>query len=234
MGLWPGDAFFGNRYDYSSEYVQVMRDLWSSGRSDLKGEFFTMDDCRLGPLPSSDIKLVTAGQSARGMRFCAEYCDYQFILGTGVNTPTAHAEQNLRLLEAAGVTGRDVGTYVLMMVITDETDEGAMAKWKLYNDGVDTDALAWMADQAHADTSLEAGGTAHTISLPEGAINFNMGTIVGSYESVARMLDEAAAVPGTKGLMLTFDDFVDGIETFGTRIQPLMASRVDTVAALPA
>jgi len=52
-----------------------------------------------------------------------------------------------------------------------------------------------------------------------------MGTIVGSYESVAQMLDEAATVPGTKGIMLTFDDFVQGIEDFGTKIQPRMKSR---------
>ena len=41
MGLWPGDAFFGERYDYSTEYVQVMRELWENGRSDFKGATFT-------------------------------------------------------------------------------------------------------------------------------------------------------------------------------------------------
>ena len=39
------------------------------------------------------------------------------------------------------------------------------------------------------------------------------------------MLDEAASLPGTKGLMLTFDDFLIGMEQFGQRIQPLMSSR---------
>ena len=39
------------------------------------------------------------------------------------------------------------------------------------------------------------------------------------------MLDEMAAVPGVRGVMLTFDDFVIGMEQFGTRILPLMASR---------
>jgi pyrimidine oxygenase len=63
------------------------------------------------------------------------------------------------------------------------------------------------------------------------AVNFNMGTLVGSYASVARMLDEAASVPGTKGLMLTFDDFVIGLEQYGQRIQPLMASRSQLRAA---
>jgi pyrimidine oxygenase len=39
------------------------------------------------------------------------------------------------------------------------------------------------------------------------------------------MLDEVAAVPGTGGVLLTFDDFVNGVTTFGERIQPLMTSR---------
>jgi pyrimidine oxygenase len=56
-------------------------------------------------------------------------------------------------------------------------------------------------------------------------VNFNMGTFIGSYESVARMPDAAAGVPGTKGILLTFDEFRIGIEQFGHRIQPLMKSR---------
>ena len=39
------------------------------------------------------------------------------------------------------------------------------------------------------------------------------------------MLDELAGVPGVQGVMLTFDDFVIGMEQFGTHIQPLMQSR---------
>jgi pyrimidine oxygenase len=58
-----------------------------------------------------------------------------------------------------------------------------------------------------------------------------MGMIVGSYATVARMLDEAAAVPGVKGIMMTFDDFVEGIDAFGQHIQPLMACRKDIAMA---
>jgi pyrimidine oxygenase len=36
------------------------------------------------------------------------------------------------------------------------------------------------------------------------------------------MLDEMATMPGGRGVMLAFDDFVVGIEQFGTRILPLM------------
>ena len=225
MGLWPGEAHFARRYEYSTEYVRVMKELLETGQSDFKGEYFQMADCRLSPRPSTPIKIVCAGQSERGMQFTAEYCDYNFCLGVGVNTPKAFAPANVQLMKAGDRTGRDIGAYVLFMVIADETDEAAMAKWRHYKDGTDATALSWMFGQAAADPNAAEGSTAKSISLPEGAINFNMGTLVGSYASVARMLDEVATVPGTKGIMLTFDDFLIGMEQFGQRIQPLMTSR---------
>jgi pyrimidine oxygenase len=225
MGLWPGEAHFAKRYDYTTEYVTVLRDLWEKGSSNFKGEYFQMTDCKLSPRPQVPVKIVCAGQSPRGMEFGATYGNYNFTLGKGVNTPTAHAPTNIAMLEAATKTGRDVGNYVLMMVIADETDEAAMAKWKHYNEGADMGALSWMAGEANADPNASDGGTAKRISAPEGAINFNMGTLVGSYASVAKMLDECASVPATKGIMLTFDDFLIGMEQFGQRIQPLMKSR---------
>lgn len=231
MGLWPGDQYFQQRYDYSTEYVKIMQDLWDDGRSDFKGEFFTMEDCHMKPVPENHIDIVCAGQSERGMQFCAEYGDYNFILGKGVNTPKAYAPSNEQLMAAKEATGRDIGSYVLFMVIMDETDEKAQAKWDMYNAGADADALSWMSDQGSKDASATEMSTGRAINLPEGAINFNMGTIVGSYESVARMLDEAASVPGTKGIMLTFDDFIEGMDTFGTKVQPLMECREQEAAA---
>src|ERR1700686_1027761 len=34
MALWPSDEHFSNRYEYASEYVQVIRELLETGRSD--------------------------------------------------------------------------------------------------------------------------------------------------------------------------------------------------------
>src|SRR5690606_11454368 len=143
----------------------------------------------------------------------------------GVNTPTAIADTTAELVAAAETTGRDVGALALFMIIADETDEAAQARWQDYHDNADMEALAWMSGQSASDASATEGSTAKTISAPEGAVNLNMGTLVGSYATVAAMLDEVASVPGIKGIMLTFDDFVAGIDAFGTRIQPLMTSR---------
>jgi pyrimidine oxygenase len=224
MGLWP-EHHFRRRYEYCAEYVQVMRDLWTTGRSDLKGEFFTMEDCRLLPLPQTPIKIICAGQSDAGMAFAATYGDYNFILGVGVNTPGKVAPIVHRLAEATAKTGRNVGAFLLMMVIADETDAAAMAKWKLYNAGTDWEAIQWLIGSSKLDVNAKPGSSADHQSNPEGAINLNMGTLVGSYASVAAMLDELAAVEGVRGVLLTFDEFLSGVENFGSRIQPLMRSR---------
>jgi pyrimidine oxygenase len=231
MGLWPGDDHFGKRYDYSTEFVTVMRDLWTAGHSDFKGEYFQMDACKLSPLPKTPVKLVAAGQSDRGMEFASQYCDFNFALGEGVNEPTRAAAVPARMLAHARRAGRDVGSYMLYMVIADETDAAAMAKWDLYNRGADQGALAHLLDKAAEDTAPSETSMAAAIQRSPSPINFNMGTLVGSYASVAAMLDEAAAMPGVKGIMLTFDDFLIGMDDFGKHIQPLMRCRADRCLA---
>jgi pyrimidine oxygenase len=115
------------------------------------------------------------------------------------------------------------------MVIMDETDEKAEAKWKLYCDNIDEEAVSWVHSQARMDTKADARSTAARFEQGANAshlVNLNGGTLVGSYAKVASMLDEIADVEGVKGVMLTFDEFISGIEIFGKHVQPLMKSRV--------
>ena len=224
MGLWPGEEHFRNRYRMLDEYAQILRELWQTGRSDFHGQYYAMDDCLVRPQPEGEMKIICAGSSDAGLAFSAKWADYAFCLGVGVNTPTAFAGNNARLAKALEVTGREVSVFVLVMIIAAETDAEAMAKWQSYNDGVDLEAIAWLADQGAKDT-VNTDTNVRQLAAPEGAVNINMGTLVGSYESIARMLDEMAEVPGTGGVLLTFDDFLEGVEAFGTRIQPLMKSR---------
>jgi pyrimidine oxygenase len=212
-----------------------MQELWEKGRSNFSGEFFKLDDCVLGPRPARHIELVCAGQSDRGIAFCAEYGDYMFIVGKGVNQSASHKETTERLQAASKRSGRKIGALLVMMVIADETDEAAFAKWRHCNETVDRVAIGNLfgsanADTASADSSVrllvnEDAATKPAAPVPEGAVNLNFATLVGSYGAVARMLDEVSAVPGTTGVMLIFDDFMEGMENFGRRIQPLMKSR---------
>ncbi|HEV2531883.1 pyrimidine utilization protein A [Phenylobacterium sp.] len=231
MGLWPGEQHYSDRYNYLAEYATVLKELLATGVSNFKGKYLQMEDCRVSPHPR-ETKIICAGSSDEGLAFTAQFADYAFALGKGTNTPTAFAPVNARLKAAAAKTGRDVASYILFMIIADETDEKAMAKWQLYRDGADQEALSWLSNQAAPNA--KASPTTNTTQLADAtsAVNLNMGTLVGSYESVARMLDEIAAVPDTAGVLLTFDDFRKGIDDFGQRIQPLMTCRQP--AAVPA
>jgi pyrimidine oxygenase len=225
MGLWPGDAYFAHRYRYAAEYVRILRDLWTEGVSDLKGEFFTMNDCRLSPRPQADMKIVCAGTSDAGLEFTARYADYNFCFGKGINTPTACADTVERMQIAAGRTGRAVASYALFMVITGETDAEAAAKWEKYREGADLEALAWLVEQATADKSSSSTSNVRHAIDPRSMVNINIGLLLGSHATVARLLDEVATVPGLAGVLLTFDEFVSGTAIFGEHIQPLMQSR---------
>ncbi|KQQ46162.1 pyrimidine utilization protein A [Rhizobium sp. Leaf311] len=234
MGLWPGDDYFGDRYAYLSEYTTVLQELLTNGQSDLKGQYFTMDDCRMKPVPQGDVKLICAGSSDKGMEFSAKFADYSFCFGVGVNTPTAFAPTNTRLMAATEKTGRDVRSVVLTMVLAEEKSEDAWAKWEHYKAGADQEAIKWLGLQSSVDTKSGADTNVRHMANPVSAVNINMGTLIGSYEEVAAMLDEMSEVPGTGGVMLTFDDFVEGIEKFGKYVQPLMKSRQHITTVLEA
>jgi pyrimidine oxygenase len=176
------------------------------------------------------MKIICAGQSAAGMDFTATYADYNFCFGKGVNTPKAFAPTVERLELAKAETGRDVSSYVLFMIIAAETDEEARATWEHYKAGADQEAIAWLGVQGAADTKSGSDTNVRQMADPTSAVNINMGTLVGSYAEVARMLDEVATVPGTEGVLLVFDDFLEGLDAYGTRIQPLMRSRAHVTA----
>jgi pyrimidine oxygenase len=218
MGLWPGDEYYDHRYDYASEYVTIMRELWETGSSDFKGKFFTLDDCHCKPTPSAKIPIVSAGASPRGRRFTAEHCDYNF---TGsITGPEGVAEVNRALREEADKTGRDISSYLSYMVIMGETDRDAQRKVDLYNAGLDTEAIAYMQSQAALDTK-STGTSARMISRQTKAVSAT--TIVGSPATVAERFAELGSVPGTGGFMLNFDDFIEGVEVFGSEVMPLLA-----------
>jgi pyrimidine oxygenase len=222
MGLWPGDDYYRYRYDYATEYVTILKELWSEGVSNFKGEFFQLDDCRLGPRPAHKIDLVAAGTSARGRRFAAEFTDFNFTDAAG--GVEGLAEANRALAEATAVTGRDVTSLVLRMVILDDTDQAALRKIDHYNEGSDREAIAYMSgnyalDNANQDASSQrfAEKYGHLKAIPEGN-----GVIAGSARTVADRLNELARVEGTGGILMSFDDYEGGLDRFGHEVVPLL------------
>jgi len=69
MGLWPGDDYFGYRYAYSTEYVQIMKELWAKGPPISRASISRCRIAHMKPMPEHKIEIVAAGQSPTGMAF---------------------------------------------------------------------------------------------------------------------------------------------------------------------
>lgn len=235
MGMWPDDSFLDSRYDYSTEYVEVMRALWETGRASYKGEYFTLDDCFCKPTPTGRIPIVCAGQSDRGMQMTAEVGDYNFVLGSLAEL--ASARQRLDL--AADNAGRSVGAYALFGIIADETDEEAIARANHYLDGTDFEALD---NQARYFAKDAAGGvikqvmshmnTRPVIEMPDNGLAasvqgncFSIPHLVGSYDRIARHLDASVTEARMDGAIMTYPDFVEDLDRFGEHVIPRLTTR---------
>ena len=232
MGIWPGESHHRRRYEYCGEYVTIMRELWETGQSDFKGEFFQMDDCRCLPMPQTRIPIICAGQSDNGTKFASTYADYNFCSSFGVNEPDAIAPSSARLVASNEALGRECQALVVTMIIAEETDAAAHAKWEHYRDGIDMEAMGWRQAQAQTDPNTDKYASAGRFGANlKNRMPTMHGALVGSYARIAAMLDDYATMPGVRGVMLEFDDFVEGMEKFGQHIQPLMQTRRHITAA---
>src|SRR5258708_38013648 len=108
------------------------------GEDGIRDDLVTgVQTCALPIFPTARIPIICAGQSDAGTRFAAQHADYNFCASFGENQPTAIAPSVARLVAATKETGRDCGALILTMVIADETDAAAQAKWEHYKAGAD-------------------------------------------------------------------------------------------------
>jgi pyrimidine oxygenase len=214
MGLWPGDVHYERRYQYAREYIDILKLLWTRRDVDYDGEFFHLRDCRILPHPERPLPLVCAGQSDIGMQFSAQHVDYAFVIGDVSGDAVFNANRKLR--QYAEETGRDVGAYVLYTLVPAETEAEARAKSDYWSEHADRVALVEMMGQAALDA---AGGTASAL---QSIAYIGITPIIGSYAQCAATLDHIASVPGTKGIMLIFAEYLAGLQEFGERVLPLM------------
>lgn len=234
MGLWPDDSYYKTRYEYTTEYVKVMTELWETGQVTHHGEYFTLDDCYCKPVPKQRIPLVFAGQSERGMRLTAEYGDYNFMAGGS----TEHlASLCAQLDRATAKTGRSVGAYALLGIVTAPTDEEAKAKAEYLLDGTDYEAIANQAGTADGDGSSMAAllGSGRQLAPKVEYVDDEPGyiqggcfmtpNITGSYDRIAAYLSKLESQLGMAGVILTFPDFRIGVTEFAEHIIPRVKAR---------
>ncbi len=231
MGLWRGDAYYEQRYEYALEYVEILRALWRDGRVTHQSAFFDLDDCSCLPTPEHEIPIISAGQSTAGRRFVAQVGGHNFVMAPPERVHSLAAD----LDTLAADSGREVATYALLHLVAEETDAKAEQVCADIVAGGDLGAIQTMIASAQMDT-VEDGTTeqirqsAAQDLLGGDAEEANMAfmgipAIVGSYETVARKIDALAADPRVAGILFSWPDWVSGIRRFGERVIPLLECR---------
>jgi len=215
MGLWPGDAYYGYRYDYATEYVEILRRLWDENRLTFNGRYFQLEDCVCLPKPSRRIPLIGAGQSEKGMRSAAQWADYNFVFG---DVKTA-GRLTAQTAEFALQAGRQVATYVLIAVIAEETDDKERQVADHLAETVDLEAV----EKWRALGVADAAGSASERHKAD--VFMGVTSVIGSYERVADYFDDLSRL-GIRGAAMFFPDWENDVRKFGANVIPLMRARL--------
>jgi pyrimidine oxygenase len=211
MGLWPGDGYYGYRYDYAAEYTKILRELWEKGRCTFNGKYFQLEDCLCLPKPTRRIPLIGAGQSETGMRSATQWADYNFVFGS---LETA-SELTARTHQFAQENKRVVKTYILIAVVTAPTDSEADERLEHINETVDIEAVETWRSLGVAD----AKGSASTRHKADAFMGVT--PVVGSYQRVADYFIELQR-RGVSGASIFFPDWANDVKAFGQHVIPVV------------
>tara|TARA_Y100001970_G_scaffold124859_1_gene154569 strand:+ start:16483 stop:17529 length:1047 start_codon:yes stop_codon:yes gene_type:complete len=218
MGLWPGDDYYEHRYDFASEYLNVLQDLWSTGKCTRQSNYWDLKDCHCFPTPDCEIPIFSAGQSPSGVDFCRKFADFRFVFG--------HPEM-LKKLEQEKLEGHKekYGTYLLFHMIVESSDQLAKKIGEDIIAKADKVAISNQISSASLDTN--PGGTSEAMrssldkSLEDGNAAFNIIPVIhGSPKTVAMKIQELSEKTGADGFMFSWNNFESGIKVFGQDVLP--------------
>jgi dimethylsulfone monooxygenase len=212
------------RYDYLAEWLSIVERLWQSETGfDHHGAFFNIVDGVSAPKPvqTPHPPIMNAGGSPRGMRFAAEHADMCFLLIRREDPTSITAQVNEYKHLARDEFGRDVQVWTSAYVVQGETDAEAQSYLHRYSvEYEDTVAAdAWLKAMAAESKgmSLEAMQKIRNRYVA-GAGGF---PLVGTPSRIVERLSLLAEC-GIGGVVLTWVDFIDGLERFNRDVLPLM------------
>jgi len=224
MGLYP-ENFEDFRYDYTEEWLTVVKRLWTEESVTHKGRYFTLDDCESWPKPiQNPVPIVCATSSERGFRFIAEHCTDGFFGGSSLESDRT---QGVRMKEVAASHGRSVRTHGHIIVIQGDTDADAQRMLDYYAEGADLEAIESIYRKRSEGKRLEGGVLKRKARYESKDMRLFYGGIpfVGGPERIADMIEERTSGGEVDGVMLIFPDFIDGLTRFGEAVMPILRKR---------
>lgn len=206
------------RYRYTTEWLEIVRELWANGSCTYQGKFFTINDavCRPRPVQSPAPVVVNAGQSYTGMSFTAREADYLF----------SRSDNAVKFRNISREIGRDVGFIGTRKIILRERQEAAERLAEEIFAQRDMGAVRGMMISSGAATPEQADERlAELVNVRRAVLE---DSIIGTPDLIATELAEWAATTELDGICLTLYDYEADLTLFGEEVIPRLAEQLSS------
>ena len=215
MGIVP-ENYDKSRYEYASEWIQLVRRLWSEERVTHLGKYFQLEDCVSDPKPALRPQIVCAGTSEEGLRFTARETDVSFISGRNLEEAKLKA---IRAKEIAREEGKQIKTSVALNLVMRNTQKEAEAYSEFLIEGADIEAVTNVGNaqlKENRERSQKHG--AARLADPR-RIYFGM-PVIGEPALVANTIADLSSEGDIDSILLIFPDYLEGLDCFGRHVMP--------------
>lgn len=207
------------RYQYSKEWISIVKRLWRGERINFKGEYFHITDLNLSPpaIAQPYPRIYLGGESDPAKQLAAEIADVFFLNGRPIDVIRSTIAEVSRLPRPLA---RPIRFAMSAFVIARSTDEEAQAEFQYLT------ALAAQDDRSELMKGVDAEVVMFKNLVKYPAVGSNGGTaagLVGSYDTVATRIANFVAA-GIDTFMLQFQPFPPEMQRFATEVMPRVRS----------
>jgi FMNH2-dependent dimethyl sulfone monooxygenase len=210
------------RYDMADEFASIMKSLWrSEDNLTYRGRFWQLEDAFVRPKPKYGRPiLVSATGSPAGFSYAAQHSDLVFITSPGGanihRALEALPEHTAKLKDRARSYGRTIRTIINPMIVCRPTEAEARAYFDEIIARADMEAAVGYANHFRSGDSK-----AWTNHVPHDRILGGNVHLIGDPRQVADWLI-ALNGAGCDGMQISFYDFREDLEFFGSEVLPLL------------
>ncbi|WP_188892884.1 dimethylsulfone monooxygenase SfnG [Paenibacillus radicis (ex Gao et al. 2016)] len=212
------------RYRRSEEFIEVLRELWTSDQATFAGDFYRLRDADYKPRPlqTPGPTVYQGGNSKAAKRMAGRVSDFYLMNGNHLEGLKKQIDE---VSSYAAEYGRTVKFGVNAFVIVRDTEEEAKQVLRDIIDNADTavvEAFREQVKQAGQASSEREGMWAN--SSFEDLIQFNDGFktgLIGTAEQVAERIAGLKEI-GIDLVLTAFLHYDNELEAFGKQVIPLV------------
>lgn len=212
------------RYVYLEEWLQILRRLWTSHNEfDYQSKNFRLTKAisRPQPLQPGGVPVMNAALSPVGMRFSAKYSDIGLISPQGATPEDWRPQVENYKKMAREEFGREIQLWTNCAVTQRDTQKEADDYLRRYSEEyLDTEVMDSLMLTISKENNIPMDSPRlafmrHRMAVGAGHL------LVGTAQRIAEELAAISRV-GIDGVILTWVDYVDGVDRFNRGVLPLL------------